>query len=198
MKRNLLQRQEKELDPITTLGTSHVLCLVKGLTEEAGLIRIATPGAGQEVTPTLPGVTVGVEAGVDTLEGTLVLEVAPTEVIVVGVALEVGTEVVTDQGLTPPIVTLAIVAVVAGEEGVGGASALTAGHIALLVAVPPGDGVIVEAVDTAKMNCRRHDNIHALICHGDVTYLVRNVVTYHHVLYNSCTFKQYNPLLLLC
>lgn len=194
MKRNLLQRQEKELDPITTLGTSHVLCLVKGLTAEAGLIRIATPGAGQEVTPTLPGVTVGVEAGVDTLEGTLVLEVAPTEVIVairgVGVALEVGTEVVTDQGLTPPIVTLAIVAVVAEEEGVGGASALTAGHIALLVAVPPGDGVIVEAVDTAKMNCRRHDNIHALICHGDVTYLVRNVVTYHHVLYNSYTLSQ--------
>lgn len=88
------------MDPITSLGTSHVLCLVRGLTVEAGLIRIATPGAGQEATPTLPGVTVGVEAGVDTLEGTLVLEVAPTEVIVatrgVGVALEVGTEVVTD------------------------------------------------------------------------------------------------------
>lgn len=165
------------MDPITSLGTSHVLCLVRGLTAEAGLIRIATPGAGQEATPTLPGVTVGVEAGVDTLEeDTLVLEVAPTEVIVatrgVGVALEVATEVVTDRGLTRPIVTLAIVAVVAGEEGVGEAPALTAGRIALIVAVPPGGGVIVEAVDTAKINCRKHDNIHVFIRHGDVTYFV--------------------------
>lgn len=112
MKKTLFQQQEKELDPLITLRTSHGLCPVTGPHAEVGPIHIATPGAGPEATPTLPGwlqqamfsclhmsnlsgqvnfvcvlifntgATVEVEAGVDTVEGILVLEVAPTEVIV--------------------------------------------------------------------------------------------------------------------
>ncbi|KTF87132.1 hypothetical protein cypCar_00016828 [Cyprinus carpio] len=104
------------------------------------------------------GATVEVEAGVDTAEDTLVLEVAPTEVPValqtVEVILEVATEVATDQGLTLTIVILAVAAVVAGEEGIGEVRALTAGpgHIALTVAVPPGGEVVAEAADTVELH----------------------------------------------
>lgn len=154
MKKTLFQQQEKGLDP--TLGTSLGLCPVTSPTAEVGPIHIAAPGVGPEATPTLPGATVEVEAGVDTAEDTLVLEVAPTEVPVavqtVEVILEVATEVAIDQGLNLTIVILAAVAVVAGEEGIGEVRALTAGHIALTVAVPPGGEVIAEAVDTAEMN----------------------------------------------
>ncbi|RXN10074.1 zinc finger and BTB domain-containing 47-like protein [Labeo rohita] len=102
--------------------------------------------------------TVEVEAGVDTAEDILVLEVAPTEDTVaaqtVEVVLEAGTEVATDQGLTLTIVIPAAAVVVAGEEGVGEAKALTAGPGRIApVAVPPGGGVIAEAVDTAELNC---------------------------------------------
>lgn len=160
MKKTLFQQQEKELDPLITLRTSQGLCPVTGPHAEVGPIHIATPGAGPEATPTLPGATVEVEAGVDTVEGTLVLEVAPTEVIevtqTVGAVLEVGIEVATHQGLSLTIVILAAAAVVAGEEGVGEARALIAGpgHIAPTVAVHPGNEVIAEAVDTAELNLK--------------------------------------------
>lgn len=156
MKKTLFQQQEKGLDP--TLEISQGLCPVIGPTAEVGLIHIAAPGAGPEATPTLPGATVEVEAGVDTAEHTLILEVAPTEVPVafqtVEVILEVATEVTTDQGLTLTIVILAAAAVVAGEEGIEEVRALTAGpgHIALTVAVPPGGEVVAEAVDTVELN----------------------------------------------
>lgn len=151
MKKTLFQQQEKGLDP--TLGTSLGLYPVTSPTAEVGPIHIAAPGVGPEATPTLPGATVEVEAGVDTAEDTLVLEVAPTEVPVAVQTVEVTTEVATDQGLTLPIVILA--AVVAEEEGIGEVRALTAGpgHIALTVAVPPEGEVTVEAVDTAELNC---------------------------------------------
>lgn len=156
MKKTPFQLQEKSLKPIITQGASQSLCLVIGPTAEVGPIHIATPGAGPEATPTLPGATVEVEAEVDTVKDTLVLEVAPTEVTVaahtVGVALGVGIEVVTDQGQTLTIVILATAAVVAEEESIGEAKALIAGpgHIAPTVAVPLGGEVIVEAVDTAE------------------------------------------------
>ncbi|XP_067233341.1 NK-tumor recognition protein isoform X2 [Chanodichthys erythropterus] len=72
----------------------------------------------------------------------------------VGVALEVGIEVTTDQGLNLTIVILAAAAVVAGEEAVGEVRALIAGHIAPTVAVRPGGEVIAEAVDTAELNLK--------------------------------------------
>lgn len=160
MKKTPFQQQEKKLDPLISLRTSQDLCPVTGLTVEVGPVHIATPGAGPEATPTLPGATVEVEAGVDTVEDTLVLEVAPTEVIVVaqtvGAVLEVGIEVATDQGLNLTIVILVAAAVVAGEEGIGEARALIAGpgHIAPTVAVRPDGEVIAEAVDTAEFNLK--------------------------------------------
>lgn len=107
MKKTLFQQREKGLDP--TLGTSLGLCPVTSPTAEVGPIHIAAPRVGPEATPTLPGwlqqtmfyefvcpifhvksilhvlivhtgAIVEVEAGVDTAEDTLVLEVAPTEV----------------------------------------------------------------------------------------------------------------------
>ncbi|TRY56545.1 hypothetical protein DNTS_022800 [Danionella cerebrum] len=156
VKKTVLKQPGRKQNP---LEASRGPCPAIGpTTTEAGPIHIDTAGADPEATRPLPGATVEVEAGVDTVEGTLVLEVAPTGVTevdqTVEADLEAGVEAATGRGLTPTIVILATV--VAEEEGVEEAKALTAGqgHIAPTVMVPLGGEAVAEAVATVEFKAQ--------------------------------------------